>query len=149
MISVALALLAVGLGVATLGRYGRPLQGAYTIESYRGPRTSPITGLPSYHHGIDLGVPVGTPVYSVSSGVARTFYSNSGGYVVEIEEDSGKRWLYMHLSVQYVRSGDAVRRGEQIGLSGNTGSSTGPHLHFELRLPNGESDDPKNHGVRL
>lgn len=87
-----------------------------------------------HHTGIDLAVPVGTPVRSVGSGEV-VFAGRSGAYgkAVTIRMDDGKYTLFAHLSTLSVREGDRVEAGTLIGESGNTGRSTGPHLHFEVR----------------
>ncbi len=101
----------------------------YTITSYVGPRWG------RNHNGIDLAVPVGTDVYSSASGVVIQSGWN-GGYGISIYVDHGNGIIvrYGHLSESYVTVGQTVSQGELIGLSGNTGNSTGPHLHFEMRL---------------
>jgi murein DD-endopeptidase MepM/ murein hydrolase activator NlpD len=89
------------------------------------------------HSGRDLAAPEGTPVVAALSG--RVVSSgDAGGYglAIEIEHDNPRRHtLYGHLSELYVREGDRVRQGEVIGRVGSTGRSTGPHLHFEVRMP--------------
>ncbi len=91
------------------------------------------------HNGVDIGIPVGTPIQSASAGVVETvaFERAGAGKYVKIRHGDGKRSLYMHLSRQDVAVGDQVQAGQVIGRSGNTGSSTGPHLHFEIRRPPG------------
>lgn len=106
------------------GYFVRPLAG--------GRKTQGIHGF----NGIDFGAPVGTPVYASASGkviVARSSGWNGGyGAYVVIAHDNGTQTLYAHLSEVYV-SGGTVSQGETIGAVGNTGKSTGPHLHFEVR----------------
>jgi murein DD-endopeptidase MepM/ murein hydrolase activator NlpD len=98
-----------------------------------------------YHPGIDLGVPIGTPVKAVTDGVVLEAESdgyNSGyGSYVKIDHGNGLESLYAHLSTLRVQPGDQIAAGQVIGLSGNTGFSTGPHLHLEIRQ-NGEKRDP-------
>jgi len=131
-----LGALAVGLGACALPRWPSP-----------GPVTSPY-GLRTLghridmHHGVDLGLDVGTPVHAMSNGVVVLAGEKSGyGYAVEIEHAFGWTTLYGHLSAVEVRAGQRVSAGMRLGLSGNTGLSTGPHLHFELRRF-GRSVDP-------
>ncbi len=113
-----------------------PLGGAgrYPITSGFGPRVSPITGLPSVHNGIDFGCPVGTPVYSPAHGEVYEIGrdpNHPNGLCVKIGFD-GYRFKYLHLSNILVPALGPIARAQIIGLSGNTGNSTGPHLHFEV-----------------
>jgi len=114
-----------------------PLIGSAEITSGFGWRLHPILGTWLMHSGRDLAAPEGTPVVAALSG--RVVSSgDAGGYglAIEIEHDNPRRHtLYGHLSELYVREGDRVRQGEVIGRVGSTGRSTGPHLHFELRMP--------------
>jgi hypothetical protein len=97
------------------------------------------------HKGIDVALPVGTPLKAVMDGVVIASGIGSGarsyGEYVQIEHKGGKSTLYAHMSVRLVKIGDRVVKGQIIGLSGNTGFSTGPHLHFELRV-NGTHTNP-------
>lgn len=94
------------------------------------------------HHGVDLGVPTGTPVRAMAAGRVSLAGARSGyGLAVVIDHGGGWTTLYGHLDRVDVRVGDRVRAGTQVGLSGNTGLSTAPHLHFELRRF-GRSRDP-------
>lgn len=87
-----------------------------------------------FHTGLDLAVRTGTPVYATAAGVVHVIPSDSGyGNHVLIAHGDGWFTLYGHLSQFVVRDGDVVRRGDPIGLSGSTGFSTGPHLHYEVR----------------
>jgi len=115
-----------------------PVSGAVT-SSY-GPR-SLLPG-ESFHTGIDIAVPEGTPVRATASGTVR-FVGNTDGYGLRIEIDHGNgvTTLYAHLSLADVVPGQRVERGQVIGKSGNTGASTGPHLHYEIRQ-NGKAIDP-------
>ncbi|MFO8238980.1 MAG: peptidoglycan DD-metalloendopeptidase family protein [Prochlorococcaceae cyanobacterium] len=114
-----------------------PLNGAGVNTSGFGFRLHPILGSWLMHTGIDLAAPTGTPVVASLGGTVVSS-GEAGGYglVVELEhENPRRRTLYAHLSELYVTAGNRVRQGEVIGRVGNTGLSTGPHLHFELRLP--------------
>ena len=112
-----------------------------------GPLTSPY-GLrtlgvrPDMHHGVDLGVPLGTDVHAMASGTV-TLAGAKPGYGLAVEIDHGWGWstLYGHLSAVDVQVGERLRAGTRLGASGNSGISTGPHLHFELRRF-GRSRDP-------
>lgn len=86
--------------------------------------------------GIDFPVKVGTPVYAARGGKVKTavYGKGSGGTMVEIAHPGAHRTGYKHLSKLNVRVGQRVKKGDLIGWSGNTGASTGPHLHFDLRV---------------
>lgn len=89
------------------------------------------------HFGIDIAADLGTPIYAVCDGkVHRSFYSNSYGNVIFIEHENGLETVYAHLHERFVKAGDVVKEGEQIGTVGSTGRSTGPHLHFEVHIGN-------------
>lgn len=93
----------------------------------------------SYHLAIDIGAGEGTPVYASDTGtVVYAGWNDSGyGYLVEIDHNNGYQTLYAHLSAIYVSCGSNVYQGTTIGVAGNTGRSTGSHLHFEVRLNGG------------
>ena len=109
-----------------------PVQGRVT--SKLGFRIDPFSQRRAYHTGIDIANYVGTPVYASQYGrVVYTGYKGNYGKTVIIAHPEGYRTLYAHLHKIYVKRGQAVRQGEKIGLLGNTGRSTGPHLHFEIQ----------------
>lgn len=112
-----------------------PLRGR--ISSRYGPRWDRI------HHGLDVAVPVGTPIRSAAGGVV-SFSGAMGGYgnIVIIDHGNGVETRYAHTSRNIVRVGQRVQRGDLIAYSGNTGNSTGPHLHFEVRQ-RGQSVNPE------
>lgn len=113
------------------------------VTSKFGPRTAPLPGASTNHNGVDVSVPVGTKVLSPWAGTVENVYSNSlGGKQMIVKHRNGYTTGYAHLSEQLKAKGDKVRAGEVIALSGNTGNSTGPHLHFTLRK-NGELIDPE------
>jgi hypothetical protein len=124
------------------------------INSGFGNRTDPLTGQNTYHSGIDIGVPLGTPVMSSFDGVVTTVNypkssdsasaQDAGIYAVVMSQDPELNMSsrYLHLSESFVAAGQNVKKGQIIGLSGNTGRSTGPHLHFEMIPPGGEAVDP-------
>lgn len=86
------------------------------------------------HYGIDIGIPKGTPVVAAFDGIVRLCkYERGYGYYVVIRHDNGMETIYGHLSKFTVKPNDRVKAGDEIALSGNTGRSTGPHLHFETR----------------
>jgi len=105
------------------------------ITSYFGYRQSPVAGATSNHNGIDIGVYSGTPVYSAGDGyVAGCGNNGARGVWVMIKHADNLYTFYQHLSSYSVRTGQTVKRGQRIALSGNTGISSGPHLHFEVRV---------------
>jgi murein DD-endopeptidase MepM/ murein hydrolase activator NlpD len=95
------------------------------------------------HQGIDIASPHGQPVYTPSDGTV-VFAGTEGGYgkVLVLDHGYGVKTRYGHLSEIHVRAGDRVRRGDKIGAVGNTGRSTGPHLHYEVRV-NGIPENPR------
>jgi murein DD-endopeptidase MepM/ murein hydrolase activator NlpD len=99
-----------------------------------------------FHHqwrAIDIGLPIGTPIYASKDGVIkianRSGFGGGYGLYVYIEHSDGSGTMYAHLNRVHVRAGNRVSQGEHIGDSGNTGRSTGPHLHYEIRPPRGKS----------
>lgn len=114
-----------------------PVIGSAINSSGFGFRLHPILGIWRLHAGQDLAAPEGTPVVAALSGrVVSSGLAGGYGLAIEVEHASPRRrTLYGHLSELYVKAGDRVRQGEVIGRVGSTGLSTGPHLHFELRLP--------------
>lgn len=105
------------------------------MASGYGYRRDPIYGTGKFHEGMDFSAPVGTPVYATGDGKVVAADWNSGyGKMIEIDHGYRYRTRYAHLSDMLVRPGQSVRRGDLIGRVGNTGKSTGPHLHYEVRL---------------
>jgi murein DD-endopeptidase MepM/ murein hydrolase activator NlpD len=96
----------------------------------------PYGGYKHFHTGVDLVEPFGSPVYAADDGVVALVGSSSSGYgrYVVIAHSGGLDTLYGHLSTTLVKVGQLVNQGQTIGLEGSTGNSTGPHLHFELRI---------------
>lgn len=112
------------------------------ITSPFGKRKQPKAGASTYHKGIDYGIPVGTAVFATRGGrVTSAGWLGGYGYCVVIDHGDGITSRYGHLSKPLVSAGQYVKQGEKIALSGNTGNSTGPHLHFEMRS-NGEAVNP-------
>ena len=113
------------------------------ISSPAGIRYSPITGRQEFHDGVDIAIPVGTPIVAPRSGrVVAAGHSPSFGYFMRIaHDDSAYTTFYAHLSRFAVAIGDAVQQGYRVAYSGNTGMSTGPHLHFSI-FYNGQFVDP-------
>ncbi len=118
-----------------------PVSGGYITSSF-GRRKQPKAGASTNHPGIDIGVPIGTSVSATSGGTVITAGWQSGyGNVVYIQHPGGLVSRYGHLSRILVKTGQSVSQGQKIALSGNTGNSTGPHLHFEMRM-NGVAVNP-------
>ena len=110
-----------------------PLQDEFLLTSQFGVRPDPLTHLPAMHEGIDFVAPVGTPVLATAAGqVVQAQFSGAYGNLVEVAHAEGFVTRYAHLSAMLVRPGQTVRAGERLGLLGNTGRSTGPHLHYEV-----------------
>jgi murein DD-endopeptidase MepM/ murein hydrolase activator NlpD len=116
------------------------------VASGFGQRIHPIYKIPKMHWGIDFTAPTGTEIYATGNGTIRTVEKlNSGfGYHVVIAHGSGYETLYAHMSKILVRQGQKVKRGQVIGLVGNTGTSVGPHLHYEV-MKNGEKVNPAHY----
>ncbi|WP_294341291.1 murein hydrolase activator EnvC [uncultured Clostridium sp.] len=120
-----------------------PLPGYSYISSYHGYRIDPITGKPgAYHKGIDIPAPEGTPVVAAKAGkVIISRFDSSYGYFVVIDHGDGLSTLYAHNSQLVASVGQTVAQGQVISKVGTTGSSTGNHLHFEVKV-NGTAVDP-------
>ncbi len=115
------------------------------LTSGYGYRTHPISGVKTFHNGIDIAAPTGTGVYSYASGtVISVSQNNTLGKYIAIDHGNGLVTRYLHLSKFNVEKGDKVSTGDRIGSVGNTGYSTGPHLHFEV-LKNGSYQNPWNY----
>ena len=121
-----------------LGRLDRlptalPLSGNFLLTSSFGVRSDPITHLPSMHDGIDFVAPVGTPVLATAAGVVlRAEYAGAYGHMVEVAHADGFVTRYAHLKTIRVKPQDVLERHDAVGTLGNTGRSTGPHLHYEV-----------------
>lgn len=103
------------------------------ITSNYGERIHPITKQRKMHKGVDIGVPEGTRLYSAVKGVVtKSNYSESAGNQVTVQTESGWSVTFMHMSSRAVSAGQKVEQGDFLGLSGNTGNSTGPHLHLQV-----------------
>lgn len=106
-----------------------------TMASGYGTRIDPVYGTARFHEGLDFSAPPGTPVYATGNGtVTKAGWESAYGNMVEINHGYGYTTRYAHLSKVDVRPGQTVNRGDMIGQVGNTGKSTGPHLHYEVRL---------------
>lgn len=125
--------------IAAEGRFQSPVNGR--ITSAFGDRNHPVLGTMLHHDGIDISRPTGTPVKPISSGIV-TFSGTNGGYgrMVEIDHGDGLTSRYAHLSTLAVREGEQIIPGQTIGQVGETGRTTGPHLHLEIRRLNSPID---------
>lgn len=121
-----------------MGAYINPAEGELRITSKFGMRWHPVDKKMSFHNGIDIAIPKGTPVLTIAMGVIteiRRDADNPYGLMVEVKHLYGYRSFYAHLSKIYVAVGMAVVQGDCIGLSGNTGTkTTGAHLHLGMSL---------------
>ena len=121
--------------------YIKPISGGRQSSGF-GRRKAPTRGASSYHRGVDWATPVGTAVMASSAGtVVKAGWGSGYGYVVYINHADGRQTRYGHLSKVLVSPGQTVAQGQKIALSGNTGVSTGPHVHFEI-LINGSQVNP-------
>ena len=126
-----------------------PLPGRYNLSSLFGSRKHPITGKANNHTGIDIPASSGTSILAAKSGVVTTStYNNSYGNYVVVSHSDGTSTLYAHMVRRNCSKGDTVSQGQVIGYVGTTGSSTGNHLHFEVRV-NGSRVDPINYFADL
>lgn len=120
---------------------GKPVSGVVT--SPFGARRDPLNGRRSFHEGMDFRGYRGEPIRATADGVVLRAFRNGGyGNYVELDHGNGFRTAYGHMNRIKVHSGQKVKRGDVIGLVGNTGRSTGPHLHYEVKR-NGEVVNPK------
>lgn len=125
-----------------------PLASSGRISCGFGPRSAPTKGASTYHKGIDIATPTGTVVRAAKEGkVVTATYSSSAGNYVAIYHGNGVYTYYMHNSALRVSVGDQVSRGQTIALSGSTGISTGPHLHFAV-FAGGSYVNPLNYVSR-
>jgi murein DD-endopeptidase MepM/ murein hydrolase activator NlpD len=116
---------------------------AWIITSRYGMRKDPISGNLAFHTGIDLRADTGTPVYAAMDGVISVVGNNRiYGQHILISHDNGYKTFYAHLSAFSVKQGEKVSLGKKIGAVGNTGYSTGPHLHFGIYNKNGKNINP-------
>ena len=116
-----------------------------TVTSSCGVRNNPILNKMELHNGIDIGVGIGTEVAAVRSGVVTAIRTSATfGHVLEYETKDGYKVMYAHLSEILVKEGEKVKQGQVVAKSGNSGLSTGPHLHYSL-WKNGKLIDPMDY----
>ena len=119
----------------------RPVKGGYLNSSF-GYRKDPIDNVTRFHQGQDITVKSGTPIHAPADGIVkRAYYAGGFGNHIKLDHGNGYTTLFAHLSKIKVKHGQEVKRGEIIGLTGNTGRSTAPHLHYEIHHY-GESKNP-------
>jgi len=124
---------------------GWPVKGS--VSSRFGTRVHPITGESTFHSGIDISTPGGTMVRATADGIVSfSNWHNDSGYIVALEHGHGFRTVYAHNKLNYVKVGQRVRRGDVLSLSGSTGSSTGPHVHYEIRKDGSDIDPTQQYG---
>ena len=131
--------------ITSTGTYIWPLPG-YSPGSAYGWRMHPIYHELRFHAGEDIGAPSGTPILAADSGMATVIADNGNGYgnYIMINHGGGRVTLYAHMSAFAISNGATVSQGQVIGYVGSTGNSTGPHLHFEVRV-NGATTDPTSY----
>ncbi len=130
----------IGQTTTAPGALNWPVTG--TITSPFGYRPNPFGGGMEFHQGLDIAAPTGTTVTAAAGGtiISAGWYGGYGNYIL-IDHGGGMATGYGHLSQIFVSAGQQVQKGQAIGAVGSTGMSTGPHLHFEVRI-NGKPTDP-------
>ena len=127
------------------GDFTWPAPGVSRVTSEFGNRFHPIFKKNKLHTGLDIGAPTNTTIVASNAGtVIKAGWNNSYGYMVMIDHGGGIVTLYAHNSSLIVKAGDVVAKGQAISKSGSTGNSTGPHLHFEVRV-NGQYVNPRDY----
>lgn len=116
------------------------------ITSKFGKRTAPTAGASTEHNGVDIAVPIGTAVVSPWDGTVQNVWTHaSGGLSLAIIHTNGRRTGYCHLSSCSMAKGEKVKQGQEVARSGNSGNTTGPHLHFTLTETDGNTKiDPES-----
>lgn len=121
-----------------------PVEAAYSSSSY-GWRIDPFNGHKAFHEGLDFPAAVGTPVYAAADGIVTTAEgTHDYGNLLKIDHGAGLETRYAHNSRLLVKVGDRIQKGQKVALVGSTGRSTGPHLHYEIRLY-GNALDPRQY----
>jgi len=122
----------------------KPISAAYRSSSY-GWRVDPFKGTRAFHEGLDFTARMGTPIRAAADGIVTTSGRTSAyGNLVKLNHGAGLETRYAHASKLLVKKGERVVKGQKIALVGSTGRSTGPHLHYEIRL-NGHALDPRKY----
>jgi murein DD-endopeptidase MepM/ murein hydrolase activator NlpD len=130
--------------VAPVTASGLPVSGYLT--SRFGPRYHPVLGMRLQHQGVDVAAPAGTPIFATADGVvARAGWAGGYGLLVALDHGGGTETRFGHMSRIAVSPGERVVRGSILGYVGSTGLSTGPHVHYEVRV-NGRAIDPQSSG---
>ncbi len=118
--------------------------GIWVSSSY-GYRNHPVDGVYKFHYGVDFAANTGTAVYATKSGtVLVADYGYINGNYIKLQHEDGSLSYYLHLDTFSVKQGDSVKQGQKIGTVGSTGTSTGPHLHFEIKI-NGKNVNPMDY----
>lgn len=121
-----------------------PVEVAFSSSSY-GWRIDPFNGHRAFHEGLDFPAPMGTPIFAAADGIVSTVeHAGAYGNLLKIDHGSGLETRYAHNSRILVKVGDRINKGQKIALVGSTGRSTGPHLHYEIRL-HGNALDPRQY----
>lgn len=121
-----------------------PVEVAFSSSSF-GWRIDPVSGHRAFHEGLDFPAEVGTTIFAAADGiVTQAIATPDYGYLIKVEHGAGLETRYAHCSRMLVKAGERVMKGQKIALVGSTGRSTGPHLHYEIRL-NGHSLDPREY----
>jgi len=121
-----------------------PVNAPFNSSSY-GWRVDPFLGVRAFHEGLDFSADVGQPIKATAAGIViAAEITPEYGNIVRISHGSGLETRYAHASKLLVKEGDRIKKNQVIALVGNTGRSTGPHLHYEIRM-NGESLDPRKY----
>ncbi|MEQ9424887.1 MAG: M23 family metallopeptidase [Cyclobacteriaceae bacterium] len=145
--SIAACLMLLVLGVDAQERPQiKPLETSYRLSSPFGTRMHPILKEEKFHSGVDMVVPIGTPVQSTADGIVVEIEVNDKGHglYIIVKHDNNFETMYANLKEAKVKVGQDVEEGQLIALSGNSGKSTGPHLHYEV-IKNGERVNPEEY----
>ncbi len=145
MAAIAATIIAVYLIIKAIRRMKQPVNPVTgKVTSPFGKRNAPVNGASTVHNGVDISVPEGTIVRSPWDGhVSDTYTDNAGGLQMIVVHNNGYRTGYAHLSGFIAEEGDIVKAGDAICRTGNSGNTTGPHLHFTLTDEHGAKINPE------